>query len=69
MSLVESVANVIVGFVLAMITQATAFPLFGIAVSASDNVVIAMIFTVVSLVRSYTLRRIFESIRAGHSRG
>jgi cobalamin biosynthesis protein CobD/CbiB len=68
MSLVEALTNVVVGFVLAMLTQVVAFPLFWIEVSPSDNFVIAVIFTVVSLVRSFALRRLFEAIRTRQSR-
>ena len=60
MSLVESVANIIVGFAVAVITQLLVFPLFGFAASLSDNLIIGLIFTVVSLCRSYALRRLFN---------
>ena len=59
-SLVESVANVAVGFVVALVTQIAVFPLFGLAVSLGGNLQIAAIFTVVSIVRSYALRRAFN---------
>lgn len=62
MSLAESVANVILGFVLALVTQVLLFPWFGWTASAADNLLIATIFTVVSLLRSFTLRRLFERI-------
>ena len=60
MSLVESVANIIVGFAVAVITQLLVFPLFGLAASLSDNLTIGLIFTAVSLCRSYALRRLFN---------
>lgn len=60
MSLVEAITNVVVGYLLALATQFAIFPLFGIAVSVTDNLVIGCIFTAISLVRSYILRRIFE---------
>jgi hypothetical protein len=63
MSLVEAVTNVVVGFLLALLTQIAVFPLFGLVVSAADNLLISMIFTAVSIVRSFTLRRIFEAVR------
>lgn len=62
MSLVESVANIIVGFAVAVITQLLVFPLFGLAASLSDNLIIGLIFTVVSLCRSYALRRLFNAV-------
>ena len=62
-SLVESVANVIVGFGVAVATQSVVFPLFGLQVALSANLAIGAVFTVVSIVRSYLLRRLFEHLR------
>lgn len=69
MSLVESLANVCVGFGLAVLTQRAVLPWFGIAMSLGENAMLGLIFTVVSLVRSYFLRRVFETIaRHGNAR-
>jgi hypothetical protein len=64
MSLVEAIMNVVVGFLLALAAQLVIFPLFGVAVSLADNMLISGIFTVVSIGRSYTLRRLFEAFGA-----
>lgn len=64
MSAVESVANVAVGYGVAVATQAAVFPLFGIHASLGDNLLIGVVFTAVSLVRSYALRRVFNRLRA-----
>ena len=37
--------------------------MFGLDVSLSDNLAIGAIFTGISIVRSFTLRRVFEEIR------
>ena len=63
MSLVESVANVLVGYIVAVTTQYLVFPLFGLHATLSQNLMIGLIFTGVSLVRSYLLRRVFEARR------
>lgn len=63
MSFVESVANVLVGYGVAVLTQMLVFPLFGMRATVSDNLLIGVIFTVVSLARSFTLRRVFEGLR------
>jgi len=63
MSLVESLANVAVGYGIALATQLVVFPLFGLRASLSDNLMIGAIFTVVSIIRSYALRRTFEHFR------
>jgi hypothetical protein len=62
-SAVESVANVAVGYTVALATQMAVFPLFGIHASTSEHLAIGAIFTAVSLVRSYVLRRFFNRIR------
>lgn len=61
MSLIESVANIVVGYGVAVITQLLVFPLFGLAASLADNLMIGLIFTIVSLARSYALRRAFNA--------
>jgi uncharacterized membrane protein len=68
MSLVASIANVVVGFLLALLTQIAVFPVFGLVVSGTDNLLISVIFTAVSLVRSFILRRFFEAVRAREGR-
>lgn len=63
MSLVEALTNVAVGYGVAVMTQIAVFPLFGLHATVADNLLMGGIFTVVSIVRSFTLRRFFESIR------
>jgi hypothetical protein len=60
MSFVETTTNVMVGYLIALLTQFAIFPTFGVIVSLRDNVLISGIFTAVSIVRSFTLRRLFE---------
>ncbi len=63
MSLVEALANVAVGFGVAVATQIAVFPLFGLHASLMENMAIGAIFTLASIARSYVLRRSFEAIR------
>ena len=63
MSLVESLANVLVGYGIAVATQGVVFPWFGLRTSLSDDLAIGAVFTVVSIIRSYALRRFFEALR------
>jgi len=63
MSLVESIANVLVGYAVALAAQVVVFPWFGMTVTLGQNVQIGLIFTGVSLARSYLLRRVFEGFR------
>ena len=63
MSLLEAVTNVLIGYGVAVTTQYLVFPLFGLHATLSQNLMIGLIFTGVSLVRSYLLRRAFEARR------
>lgn len=59
-SIAEAVTNTAIGYIVACLTQAVVFPLFEIHITAVDNLKIGIIFTIVSLVRSYLLRRLFN---------
>jgi len=63
MSLVESVANVVVGYGVAVLTQILIFPIFGLHTTLAQNLKMGAIFTIVSIARSFALRRVFEAIR------
>jgi hypothetical protein len=65
MSLVEATANVVVGYGLAVLTQILVFPMFGVRTTLGQNMALGVVFTVVSIVRSYMLRRLFEGLRIG----
>lgn len=63
MSLVEAVANVAVGYGVAVVTQILIFPVFGLHTTLAQNLKMGAVFTVVSIARSFALRRLFEAIR------
>ena len=44
-SLVESSANVVVGYGLAVLTQILVFPIFGLQASVGENLLIGGVFT------------------------
>lgn len=60
MSLVEAITNVAIGYALAVVTQVLIFPLFGLHTTLEQNLKMGAVFTGVSLLRSYVLRRLFE---------
>ena len=64
MSLIEAITNVAVGYALAVATQIVVFPWFDLHPSLSENLALGGVFTVISLIRSYALRRLFEAISA-----
>jgi hypothetical protein len=53
MSLVESVANVFVGFGVAVVTQILIFPIFGLHTTLAQNLQMGLIFKGVSIFRSF----------------
>ncbi len=63
MSLFESIANVVVGYGVAVVTQMLVFPVFGLQTTLAQNLKLGLVFTVMSIARSFTLRRVFEAIR------
>lgn len=59
-SLTESLINVAIGYTVALAAQMVVFPIFGIHIPLSSNLTIGAIFTVVSIARSYAVRRLFN---------
>lgn len=64
-SFIESCINVAIGFGIALATQIVVFPWFGIHIPLSQDMFITAIFTVVSIARSYFIRRLFNWIHHG----
>ena len=63
MSMIEAATNVVVGYVLAIVTQIVVFPWFGIETGLTEHMAIGLAFVGVSLTRGYLLRRLFDAIR------
>ena len=61
-SMIEAVTNVLIGYFVAVVSQIVIFPMFGIYVGMADNLLIGLYFTVVSLVRGYFVRRLFNRV-------
>lgn len=63
MSMVETITNVAIGLVVSFLSQVVIFKYYDIHISLAQNLELTLYFTVVSIVRSYALRRFFNSIR------
>lgn len=61
-SFVESCINVVIGYGVALLAQLSVFPLFGIEIPMASNLAIGAIFTAISIVRSYAVRRVFNRL-------
>lgn len=59
-SLKETVISTFIGLAVSLITQILVFPLYGMEVSFNQNIQITIIFTLVSIVRGYFVRRYFN---------
>ena len=62
-SLIESFIDVGSGFILAILIQLLIFPLFGLYPTILDSMGIALIFTVVSITRSWIWRLVFTKYK------
>ena len=60
-SAIESLTSTTIGIIIGIVLNLTILPIFGYPVSLSDSLWISVIFTAVSVIRSYAVRRIFNS--------
>jgi len=61
MSLIETFTNLIIGFFLGiLVVQPIVFSYWHIVLAPTENITIAVVFTLVSLVRGYIVRRAFN---------
>lgn len=59
-SLMEALTNTAIGFLVSLVTWIVVARIYGIPMSAGTSLSITAIFTVVSVLRQYVLRRIFD---------
>lgn len=59
-SLLEVVINTIIGYLIACFANYYLLPLWGYKVSVQDSMTIAILFTIISVLRGYLLRRLFN---------
>lgn len=60
MSAVESISNVLIGYLVSVAANVIVLPMFGYNVTIADSFAIGLAFTAISLARSYILRRVFN---------
>lgn len=63
----EAVANILIGFAINWAANLAIFPLFGFNITPGQAFHVGLIFTAISLARSYALRRVFNRIRRLHA--
>lgn len=60
-SLIEAIANVVIGFAINWTANMLVLPLFGFQVSTGQALGIGLVFTFISVARSYVIRRWFNA--------
>lgn len=60
-SLIETLTSVFVGWLIGVILNLTILPLFDYNITVIDSLWVSLIFTVVSVIRGYIIRRWFNS--------
>lgn len=60
-SLIEAVINVLIGFGINFTANMLIFPIFGWHISAGQNLTLGLIYTAISVARSYIVRRWFNA--------
>lgn len=63
MSMIDVATNIVIGLVVSFISQIAVFKLYDIHISVTQNVEITIWFTVISIIRSYLIRRWFNSMK------
>ena len=66
-SAIETVASTAIGFVIAYAASYTVLPLFGHHVTHGQNFWITVIFTVISLIRGWFVRRLFNRLHGARA--
>lgn len=59
-SIIESIINISIGYVVSLVSQLVIFPVFDIHIKFIDNIYISLWFTAISLTRLYLVRRFFS---------
>ena len=60
-SIKEAVTNTAVGFMISYISTFIIFPIVNVSSSPGKNIIITLYFTIISLIRSYVIRRWFNN--------
>lgn len=62
-SFFETLTSTVLGFVLSVVVQRALFPALGHDFGYVENMLVASVFTAVSILRGYTVRRVFNALR------
>jgi hypothetical protein len=68
MSMVETITNVAIGLVVSFLSQVVIFKYYDIHISLAQNLEMTLYFTVVSILRGFFLRRLFNRMSVSLSK-
>ena len=60
-SLIEALVNVLIGYTVNMLANFAIFPLFGWHIDLRQNLELGVLYTGISIARSYVIRRWFNA--------
>jgi len=61
-SFIEATTGTVIGLLTSFLIQLIIYPVLGIPVSIGQNIIITSVFFVVSILRGYFVRRLFNKI-------
>ena len=59
--MIESLTSTTIGIIIGIVLNLTILPVFGYNITVVDSLWVSLIFTAISVIRSYAVRRIFNS--------
>lgn len=62
LSSIEAITNTVVGLITSFLIQLVIYPTMDIKVSVNQNIIITLVFFIVSFLRGYLLRRFFNKL-------
>lgn len=67
--MIEACSSTLIGYLINLAVQFVIYPLYGATFTVMQNIEIGLVFLVVSLTRSYVLRRAFNKLHERQNRG
>lgn len=61
-SLFESIVQTLIGLLTSILIQFIIYPLMDIPVTIFQNIIITLVFFIVSIIRGYLVRRLFDKL-------
>ena len=63
LSLIETITQTLIGLITSILIQLVLYPIMNIPVTFNQNCIITIVFFVVSILRGYVVRRVFNKLK------